>query len=217
MIAQPSFSPLKQIPNPNNPYACYRKYTMPTRENNYVLDRYPEESQQKGGRNNSVKAIQDSRPMVQEQMTNMAQYSVKMAPRAECLAKSLQKQFPNIKLEQSILQNGCSSKCPVHGKQHMLQQNHMSLKAQSAVVRQSMSSQLESTNKGIGSSTPKKKGSINYEKMYANTFTPGAPNQNQLIHAGSLLSQSTMANSMFKQKDSIVKVGYANQPVFSQQ
>jgi hypothetical protein len=37
---------------------------------------------------------------------------------AECIAKSLQKQFPLIKLEQSLLVNGCMNSCPVHGGSH---------------------------------------------------------------------------------------------------
>lgn len=33
----------------------------------------------------------------------------------ECIAKTLQKQFPLIRLEQSLLVNGCMNSCPVHG------------------------------------------------------------------------------------------------------
>lgn len=47
----------------------------------------------------------------------------KTTNRGECIAKHLQKQFPNIKLEQSILKNGCSSNCPVHGSMHFTKAN----------------------------------------------------------------------------------------------
>lgn len=40
---------------------------------------------------------------------------------AECVAKMLQKQFPLIKLEQSLLVNGCMSTCPIHGQQSFSQ------------------------------------------------------------------------------------------------
>jgi hypothetical protein len=35
-------------------------------------------------------------------------------PQAECLAKAIQKQFPLVKLEASLLVNGCVEQCPVH-------------------------------------------------------------------------------------------------------
>jgi hypothetical protein len=39
----------------------------------------------------------------------------KPAHNKECLAKTIQKQFPSIRLEASLLVNGCVESCPVHG------------------------------------------------------------------------------------------------------
>ena len=55
--------------------------------------------------------------------------------KSECLAKQLQKQFPNIKLEASMLMNGCASSCPVHGRQSV-NQHSLQPKSHSAMPKQ---------------------------------------------------------------------------------
>ena len=56
----------------------------------------------------------DQKPQQHQSLSNAPITSKK--PQAECIAKSLQRQFPLIRLEQSLLVNGCMNSCPVHGQ-----------------------------------------------------------------------------------------------------
>lgn len=82
--------------------------------------------------NSRMAATVESQTNIQKQLNFSPQKVTTFQPRqndnkttnrGECIAKNLQKQFPNIKLEQSIVKNGCSSNCPVHGSLHYTKAN----------------------------------------------------------------------------------------------